>query len=210
MDTVEYRGHHIEIHTDDNPENPRTSWDNLGRMVCFHRRYNLGDKHDFSQPSDVEEHIKETHSLCLSLFLYDHSGITMSTGNAGYPFNDRWDAGQVGYIYVTLEEVKKEYSCKVVTPTIRKKAYSVLEAEVKEYDDFITGNVYGYNVEETGDSCWGFFGDTKYTIEEAKGDVDGHIKEERKKHVKQLKGWIKNRVGLLYREAGQLSGGITA
>jgi hypothetical protein len=32
---------------DDNPIDPR-EWDNLGKMVCWHGRYNLGDKHSYS------------------------------------------------------------------------------------------------------------------------------------------------------------------
>jgi len=40
----------VEIHQDDGCGcNPR-EWDNLGTMVCFHRRYNLGDKHDYVDP----------------------------------------------------------------------------------------------------------------------------------------------------------------
>jgi len=29
----------IEIIHDEFPQNPRIEWDNLGTMVCFHRRY---------------------------------------------------------------------------------------------------------------------------------------------------------------------------
>jgi phage/plasmid-like protein (TIGR03299 family) len=45
---VEYT---LEIINDNCPESPR-SWDNLCTMVCWHRRYDLGDKHDFD---DVDE-----------------------------------------------------------------------------------------------------------------------------------------------------------
>jgi hypothetical protein len=27
--------------------NPRMEFDNLGTMICFHKRYNLGDKHNW-------------------------------------------------------------------------------------------------------------------------------------------------------------------
>lgn len=37
---------------DDMPLNPRTDYDNLGKMVCWHSRYNLGDKHDYDEPRD--------------------------------------------------------------------------------------------------------------------------------------------------------------
>ena len=203
-DTVEYRGHHIEIHTDDNPENPRTEWDNFGHMICWHRNYDLTDKdQDKRTPEEMREYFKETHALVLSLYLYDHSGITMRTS----PFSCPWDSGQVGYIYALPEEIKKEYKCKQITPTIRRKAFKLLEGEVETFDNYLTGSVYGYVVTETGDSCWGFFGDTKYMIEEAKGGIDYHIKRERTKHIEQVKAWVKNKVNLLCREAGKFGGG---
>jgi len=37
---------------DDMPLNPRTDYDNLGKMVCWHSRYNLGDEHDYGEPRD--------------------------------------------------------------------------------------------------------------------------------------------------------------
>ena len=37
-----YKGYTIAIDYDSDPSNPR-EWDNFGTMVCFHRRYALGD-----------------------------------------------------------------------------------------------------------------------------------------------------------------------
>jgi len=39
-----YRDHTIKIIHDPDPESPR-DYDNLGTMICWHRRYNFGDKH---------------------------------------------------------------------------------------------------------------------------------------------------------------------
>lgn len=39
------------VHYDDWAQSPR-EWDNLGRMICFHSRYTLGDKHSYSSPID--------------------------------------------------------------------------------------------------------------------------------------------------------------
>ena len=47
-----YKNHEINIEYDENPSNPRTEWDNFGKMVCWHPRYNLGDE----QPAvDIRE-----------------------------------------------------------------------------------------------------------------------------------------------------------
>lgn len=41
----------IFIYPDEYPDNPR-DWDNTGTMVCFHSRYNLGDKHEYTGKDD--------------------------------------------------------------------------------------------------------------------------------------------------------------
>lgn len=95
--------------------------------------------------------------ILLPLYLYDHSGITMSTSSFSCP----WDSGQVGYIYMTMERARKEWSG--TDEEIRTKALACLEAEVKVYDDYLTGEVYGYVIEddegEEVESCWGFYGE---------------------------------------------------
>jgi len=40
----DYRDYKIKLIQDDNAMNPRTEWDNLGTMICFRNRYNLGDE----------------------------------------------------------------------------------------------------------------------------------------------------------------------
>ena len=38
---------------DEDPINPREDYDNFGKMACWHRRYNLGDKHDYEDSADL-------------------------------------------------------------------------------------------------------------------------------------------------------------
>jgi len=162
----------IKVLQDTDAESPRTAMDNLGTMVCFHNRYDLGDKHDYrsSDYSGWEEMLKaidkrEDACIILPLFLLDHSGITMSTKD----FNDRWDSGQVGFIFVSKKKVREEYSVKRITKALAEKICTYLEGEVETYDQFLTGDVYGYQIWKLGkksgkekkeiDSCWGFYGE---------------------------------------------------
>jgi hypothetical protein len=166
----------IEIYQDESTESPR-SWDNLGTMICFHRRYNLGDKHNFSV-EEAQDMTKGKDIISLPLYLYDHSGITMNTTG----FSCSFDSGCVGFIYVTKEKVRKEYNVKRITQEIIDKVTNVLKGEVKTYDQYLTGDVYGYKIfkvsecnlgcehKEELDSCWGFYGED-YCMEEAKGIV---------------------------------------
>lgn len=96
----------------------------------------------------------------LPLYLYDHSGITMSTGS----FNDPWDSGQVGFIYTSKEVVLREL-CDVNEENWRETAVKLMKADVEAYDQYLTDDVYGFITYEDVDgeweeveSVWGFFG----------------------------------------------------
>lgn len=153
----------LEISQDLDTESPRER-DNLGTMVCFHRNYLLGDKHsyqsrDFNGWDDLEKQIEKDHgpSLILPLYLFDHSGLSISTS----PFSCRWDSGQIGFIFVSKENIRKEYGKKIVSKKLRETAIGYLENEVKTYDQYLTGDVYGFQLfrdDEEIDSCWGFYG----------------------------------------------------
>ncbi|HOO12216.1 MAG TPA: hypothetical protein PK684_04600 [Bacillota bacterium] len=44
--------HKLIVRYDEDAESPR-EWGNLGKMICFHGRYDLGDKHDYKSPEDL-------------------------------------------------------------------------------------------------------------------------------------------------------------
>ena len=162
--TLERGNLKVTIYNDDTMESPR-AWDNLGTMICFHNRYDLGDKHSFKGPEDFKQEIKPDKNLIMPLYLYDHSGITISTSS----FNDRFDSGQVGYIYVSYQDIKKEY--KNISKAALDTAKKVLLSEVETYDQYLTGEIYSYSIEKADickcckhkefvhiDSCSGFYG----------------------------------------------------
>ena len=157
----------LEVMQDEYPDDPR-SWSNLCTMICWHRRYKLGDNHSFESPDEFMQHLyldvigkhwcddhesdnwqdiyKELQKTDLVLIkqinLYDHSGITIST-SSGYPYNDRWDSCCVGFIYVTKKTIFKE--CGSITEENWKDmADKYLEGEVETYDQYLRGDVYGY------------------------------------------------------------------
>jgi hypothetical protein len=139
-------------------ESPR-EWDNLGIMACWHGRYTLGDEQPTVDPDEWVKNLPDG-SVVLPLYLFDHSGITISTE----PFGDPWDSGPVGYIAATPETIAM-----IGTPPEHIEA--CLRSEVKIYDQFLRGDVFGYVIEEGHkcgecgheewkhvDSCFGFFG----------------------------------------------------
>ena len=211
-DTIEYKGQNIKIYQDTDPQDPR-EWDNIGNMLCFHGRYNLGDKSefkagDFGGWEEVKEYLlKEKKAKVIApLYLYDHSGLRIKIGSFAGLLSQghaEFDSGQVGFIYATDESIKKEYNIKRITKNIKEKVMKVLEAEVDIYDKYISGEVYGFKAEtekgEAIDSCWGFYSEED-AVGEAKGAIDYYINDRIKKHNNKLKGQIKGKVNINHRE----------
>jgi len=170
METIKLKnGQILRILQDDQPLNPREDFDNLGVMVCHHKRYNLGDEHniDYNNYESFEDMVDQTieNGVYLPLYLYDHGNLSISYK----PFSCPWDSGLVGFIYVTAQKIRAEYGN--TNAESRTSALNVLKSEVERYNDYLSGNVYGYelieiekcslghNHEGIVDSCWGFFGD---------------------------------------------------
>ena len=183
-----------------------TEWDGNVEFCCWHTRYDLGNSKRFGNNlgdiEDCQTYAKETNSILLPLFIYDHSGIALSLGRE-YSFNCRWDSGQLGYILIDRDWLKEHFGKKYFTKKIRERMLEAAKNNVTLYNNFLSDSVYGYNVEETGDSCYGFYGydyEKSGLLSEAKSNIDWQVKENRKQHFAQLKQWIINKVPLQYRE----------
>lgn len=180
----------LKVYPDSNPINPREDFDNLCKMVCSHNRYKLGDDHDyrtedFNSWDEMKEQIIKDHNpkVIKPLYLYDHSGITMSTS----PFSCRWDSEQVGWIFVLTENIKGMCGDDVTDEQLEK----YLDGEVETYDQYLIGDVYGYEVfrikkcnfdhdhEESLESVWGYYGEQS-AIDEGKSMIEFYMKEDSK------------------------------
>lgn len=178
----------IRIEPDEDVESPRVVFDNVGTMMCWHRRCKLGDEQLPSDPVEwkrwladkfvnfktyaddvpaehIERAIEKHVCVVLPLYLYEHSGITMNTTGFSCP----WDSGQVGFIYITWESARQEWSG--TDAEIAEQAAKCLRAEVAIYDQFLRDDLWGFIVErydeESADweeinSCWGFYGSDPY------------------------------------------------
>lgn len=167
--TLEVGGFKGMLLPDEDIGNPRTENDNVGTMVCFHKRGNYGDKDHGYRSEDhggwdaLEKAILKDHpgAVILPVYMYDHSGVALRTT----PFGDPWDSGQLGLIFADRKKVLEEWGgkgAKQVTPAIRAAAERCLTSEVEEYSRYVNGEGHGYRVLDPNgdevDSCWGFLG----------------------------------------------------
>lgn len=145
----------LTIKPDSDAENPR-AWGGDSFMICVHRRYNLGDwkrakQRGLTDPDAIREYVESldpARSVALPLYLYDHSGLSMSTKAYACP----WDSGQVGFI---VHEASHE-----LTPDERERITANLRINVEVYSAWLAGDFCGYVLEDEDgdevDSCWGF------------------------------------------------------
>ena len=189
METIKHGDYIIQIEQDEFPFDPRED-DNLGMMVCFHDKYNLGDKHeyrqyDFSSWNEIESQIqKDTGgAVILPVRMYDHSGIGVTANplNFGrYPWNCQWDSGWVGFIYISKVDIREEYSIKLVTQKVIAKVKETLIAEVETYNQYLNGEVYAYCTKDKSgnvvDYCCGFY-NLEYCKEQAISMAEHYAKK---------------------------------
>ena len=166
--TIGYKDYDIEIMYDEDPVSPREFQGNLGVFHCWHKGFNLGDKnynfyknhkdYDDSKLKSILRDAKRNNDLIYPLYIYEHSGVVLSLS----PFSCPWDSGQVGYIIVNRQKVIKEYGKKILTKQIKERVFEQVEGEIKVYNQYLDGDVYGYNIidkeDKDVDSCWGYYG----------------------------------------------------
>lgn len=118
--------------------------------------------------------LMEPYAEWLPLWLYDHSGISISCGERRGQYADVWDSGQVGWIIVLKKDVINDlseyvldengnritvehkhegapstwgYLTKPLTEeTWRKRAVEHMEEDVRIYDQYLTGDIYVYTL----------------------------------------------------------------
>jgi hypothetical protein len=179
----------IDIQQDTYPSNPRIEWANLGTLCIPHNRYLLSDK---DTPTSIDElkyllgvetdkneyeyygiEPKSFKGVYVPISLYIHSDICIRSGGIN---------GADGYAYVSKETLLKEYGGKILTAKLKAKAVAMLEGEIKTFNQYLTGDVWGYQIyrvykneypnfsefgedeyKELGenlDSCWGYYYDS--------------------------------------------------
>lgn len=187
------------VYDSEGAENPREEWDNAGTIFSHSPRVFASDKNAeclkvnvggrdgdgrfYCDYEPLERNVKGIintnmgRAYVLPIYMYSHSGERIST----IPFGDRWDSGLVGYIYMTEQKAKEEQLTRKDGKINWKAVKARLESEIETFDQYISGEVYGFIshnikngiIEEDEDSCYGFFGSDIH-----KNGILDHIGEE--------------------------------
>lgn len=196
--SVKHKGYELKLYyNDDVLQNPRYYNTNLGKMLCYHPRYNLGDvdyrNENYKTIDELKSMIDSSHldekalygdDLIgyVGLYLYDHSGLSMHTSDNKFN-NDRFDNSYIGFYIFTRDDME-EYSDEFIGVSDEELLHAgteIVEREVKEYNKYLSGDMseIEYVLEDPEgfvvDSCSGYLIKegvlTKNVIETIIGDI---------------------------------------
>jgi hypothetical protein len=214
IETIEHEGYRINVYSDPDPQSPdewkdenlfltgydsRNFWVEREGFTEAHIRAMLagGKYEDGSENSDAKSDRKAYRIFMLHP--YTHSGTTLRLG--GYQAK-KWTLDEAygnridGVVLVARSEWNNE-----------RKALDAAAGLVNEWNDYLSGSVYGYMIEtpdgggEEG-GCWGFSG-YPYThmLEDAKAEVEAMKKDRDAKRQEAAEKFIE--YGTVYDNAGQ-------
>ena len=119
----------------------------------------------------------EDYVAWLPVWMYDHSGYTISA-EENNPFSCPWDSGQLGIAVILKKDMISGGINEANESNWKEKAIECIKDEVKTYNSYLSGDVYGYYMyylPEPGqdcDDCWkdytdgpvyGWYGDDIFT-----------------------------------------------
>lgn len=155
--------------------------------------------------------VEETGEVVmLPISMYEHSGITLWLGSKWSHYDAQWDCSSIGFAYVEKSTAKNEGMLnpgEAYHNDWKEWAYAMMKDEMKTYDQFVRGEVYGYMIEdEEGEEasnnllcgCWGFY-DKDEMIMEAKSNIDAYLKEKAEARKNNLDILMKG-VALIFNE----------
>ena len=189
----EHRGYTCRVVYDQYPMSPN-DWDTLGQIYSNHRDYNpCNHKIDEVLIEDEDGNtVVDPDYIYVNVWCYEHGGIALSCSRTGQ-FSDPWDSGLFGIMAVHKDKAEEEFG-DLSVPENLERVLKRLEGEVKDWDTYCHGEVFGFEVLDENDcivdSCWGFYGydGAEEAMKEGIGIIDYEVdKQEREEAEHQAR-----------------------
>lgn len=145
---------------DEGDESPTVEWETWLEAID---ETGESDKLERSDYEDKAWDIICKHVWTFDLYMYDHSGIALSIYPGRFSAIDSagWDWGQIGWVIVPIKRALKWFNAKEWNADIIEKTERQVDAEIKVYNQYINGEVYGWILKDVDgnivDSVWGYF-----------------------------------------------------
>lgn len=179
--TESYHGYTIDVYFDESPESPLTAFDNLWTIAalashsrsytsydCKLQDLSIDDESDW----DVVDRLLKSPDRRLVVPLEYNDGFRITTNYTHI----------AALAILDYDKILEEYGWKRLNQARRSKLTDYLQGEIDVLNAWINGDVYGYVlIDPAGDkddSCWGYYGDSDYAIQEAKSIVDHYVNQQ--------------------------------
>lgn len=191
METTHYKnkknGLELVLSYDYYTDNPFDLYEPFGNYYTWEERYHSPMKNDFDNIEEFFDSIcgegkfqalkekfdhwkdltdalleeLEKHDIIADMITHHEHGATCYYLGAW----NGWDYSICGFVWVTKEEIRKEYNTKKVTKKVKQKAFDLLQAQLRDYNSYAIGNVYRVDIyDENGeivDCHSGFYGEVE-------------------------------------------------
>ena len=168
----------FSIIRDPEPLNPRKEYPTFGTMSCWSNRHRLGDDQPGEFKDDWvcamvgmdedqvaratnREYAKLLAGYCQPITRYREASLRWDAWRAVVSRCEErfcqdyvvlpvhlYEHGDVGYIYVSKARVRDEFGIKRVTAKVRERVEKILQDEVRDYDQYLQGEIYVYQIKE--------------------------------------------------------------
>ena len=164
----EHRGYTCKVYYDPDPIAP-SDWETFGTLYSCHRRYDPCG-HNMSELLESDDDggfSVDDNYIYVFVYYYEHSGITIHSSRCQQSCG--WDSGLFGLYAVTKQRATNWFG-DINDPDKYEDVLKDLENEVKEWDAYFRGDVFGYEISKDGefvDSCGSFYDGPEYTMKAA-------------------------------------------
>lgn len=111
---------------DTDPINPREEWDNFGTMVCFHKRYTLGDEHSYGDAEEFFQKLVQDSIPAKDIISY------VKDGNAENLKLEYDKSGHIWELHAYSEYFKKWFTEYTLTSTLKGNEAELSEAILEQ------------------------------------------------------------------------------
>jgi len=179
------------------PVNPR-GLECFGRLICFYPGNALGDRHTYDDynaflkdiiPGGADPglermnttallHAAELNNVLMPVYLKEGAGICVSAMPVwSYDSLFALENRQIGWIYVSHDRIKQEFSTGSITPELIENAKILLYGEVDYYNNYLRGECFRFDLYKGGKPIANYRG-MLGSLEDVKKEIEDLIPDE--------------------------------
>jgi hypothetical protein len=136
----------LKIIQDTDAGSPRSEYDNLGSLCLWVRDISPADKNPYRDRWEFEDKFNINNAFILPVEYYSYSNALRWIEP---PKNYNWVellGHHDGYIYVTKDDIRKEWGVKRISQKLADQVMKNLKSEIEVYSQYLEGDCWGFEI----------------------------------------------------------------